>query len=160
MPCCIHTRAGRTSSIASTNAGTYSERRKMLTMSIGPAAWAADRRSGWTGSPSVTPPKGWTGMIVYPARWRYAATLWLGRSGFRLRPTTAMRRADRTISATLDSSVGTRADRSMMLRVPAYCSADQNHSAATCNLRREGRGYRRRGDVCQSGAGGLERELG
>ena len=41
IPCCIQTSTGLTSSIASSSAGMCSDRRKMFTMSIGPAAAVA-----------------------------------------------------------------------------------------------------------------------
>ena len=64
MPTCIQTSWGLTSSSCSSKAGIYSERRKIFTMSMGPAAAPAERRSGYTGSPRVTPPAGCTGMMV------------------------------------------------------------------------------------------------
>src|SRR5580765_362793 len=63
IPCCIQTSCGRISRSCSSSDGMCSERRKMFTISMGPAA-AADRRSGWTGSPRVTPPAGLTGTMV------------------------------------------------------------------------------------------------
>src|SRR4051794_22991722 len=63
IPCCIQTSRGCTSSKASRRAAMCSDRRKMFTMSIGPRAAAAVRRSGYTASPRVMPPAGCTGTM-------------------------------------------------------------------------------------------------